>query len=130
VILAILVINIENISLPLVFTPVLHRILPQVKNNLNASIVEVDALISQRVKHVIPRELFNFRDLFNFTSREEKCFENVSQEGAVDCLKFRRRLFSYFSLGVPNQFHVSRQSKYATHEIFLSGKKSKLNKIK
>jgi hypothetical protein len=36
-------------------------------------------------------------------------------------LKFTRQLFPRFlnfSLGVLNQFHVSRQSKKATHEIF------------
>jgi hypothetical protein len=77
VILAILVINIENISLPLVFTPVLHRILPRAENNLNASITEVDAQVEQNVKSVIPRELFNFRNFFNFTQPQKKnCFKN------------------------------------------------------
>jgi hypothetical protein len=69
--------------LPIVFTPVLHRILPQVENILTGSIAKADAEVIKNLRRVILRELFNFRDFFKFYAARNKTVLKKFDEGAL-----------------------------------------------
>jgi hypothetical protein len=86
--------------LPIVFTPVLHRICSRVDNIWTASIAEADAQVFKNLRRTIPRELFILKISSNSTPREKNCLEKVSRGGAVDDLKFTRQLFSRMILTV------------------------------
>jgi hypothetical protein len=78
VILAILEVSNENISLPLGFVQVLHRIWSQNDSQLTASFAEADAQIEQNLRCGISRVLNIFREFLN--SRNEANFFVESRE--------------------------------------------------